>query len=324
MQGASTISARLSHGSARVGKFVAACVITTLAFVAYSRTLLPGVDMGDTGAFQASILWPEVSARQAYPLYYGLAAPFVKAVSLASPARGLNLFSAIFGAAAVGLLTFLCSLVTESVVAGIAAGLLFAFSYTLWSQAIIAEVYTLHLALVLACCLALYAYSQRRSRVRLAVFFAVYALAFGNHLSMILLFVPFTVFLLQVTPDRRTLFAPATIALALAIAMLGALQYWPNFRATWYTVNGPVGWTHRFATFWLDTTKPDWRETMVVGVPGDQLASRAGMWWFDARQQFGAVGLLLAAIGAIRLWMISRPWATLVVLAYGINTLFAF
>ena len=45
------------------------------------------------------MLWPEVSARQAYPLYYGLAAPFVRAVSVANPARGLNLFSAIFGAA---------------------------------------------------------------------------------------------------------------------------------------------------------------------------------------------------------------------------------
>ncbi|PYR78589.1 MAG: hypothetical protein DMF87_13595 [Acidobacteria bacterium] len=321
---ASTVCARSSPGSARVGKFVAAVVVATLAFIAYSRTLLPGVDMGDTGGFQAAVLWPDVSARQAYPLYYGLAKPFVNTVSAANPARGLNLFSAIFGAAAVGLLTLLCSLVTASVAAGIAAGVLLAFSYTFWSQAIIAEVYTLHLALVLVCGLALYTYSLQPSRARLAVFFAVYAFAFGNHLSMILLFVPFTVFLLQVTPERRTLFASTTVGLAIAIAALGVLQYWPNFQATWYTVNGPVAWSDRFATFWFDTTKTDWRETMVLGVPGDQLASRAGMWWFDARQQFGLVGLLLAAIGAARLLMISRPWVTLVILAYAINTLFAF
>jgi hypothetical protein len=37
---------------------------------------------------------------QAYPLYYDLARPFVGAVSRGNPARGLNLFSAIFGAAA--------------------------------------------------------------------------------------------------------------------------------------------------------------------------------------------------------------------------------
>jgi 4-amino-4-deoxy-L-arabinose transferase-like glycosyltransferase len=303
---------------------VAALVVATIAFWAYTQTLLPGVDLGDTGGFQAAVLWPEVSARQAYPLYYGVARPFVRAVSVANPARGLNLFSAIVGAAAVGLLTFLCALVTGSVAAGAGAGLLLAFSYTFWSQAIIAEVYTLHLAIVLACCLALYAYAARPSRARLALFFAIYALGFGNHLSMILLLVPFTVFLLQVTPDRRTLFSPAVIGIAITIAAAGALQYWPNLMSTWHVLNGPVTWSDRLATFWFDTTKADWRESMVMGVRGDQLAGRLGMWWFDARQQFGLIGLFLAVIGIVRLWTTSRPWATLVALGYAVNTLFAF
>ena len=316
--------AEARRAAAGIPAIVAAAIVATLAFWAYTQTLLPGVDLGDTGAFQAAVLWPEVSARQAYPLYYGLAKPFVSAVSLANPARGLNLFSAIFGAAAVGLLTLLGALVTDSLAAGIGAGLLLGFSYTFWSQAIIAEVYTLHLTLVLACCLALYAYAAWPSRARLAIFFAVYALAFGNHLSMILLFVPFTVFLLQVTPERRALFTPGTIAMATVIAAAGVFQYWPNFVSTWHLVSGPTTWGDRLATFWFDTTKADWRESMVMGVRGDQLPERAGMWWFDARQQFGIIGLVLAAVGVVRLWMRSRPWATLVVLGYAINTIFAF
>jgi hypothetical protein len=215
-------------------------------------------------------------------------------------------------------------LVTDSLVAGIGAGVLFAFSYTFWSQAIIAEVYTLHLTLVLACGVALYAYAARPSRSRLVIFFAIYALAFGNHLSMILLFVPFTIFLLQVTRERRVLLAPATIAMAILIAGVGALQYWPNLMSTSHLLNGPATWTDRFAAFWFDTTKADWRDSMVMGVRSDQLGGRVGMWWFDARQQFGAIGLFLAAIGIVRLWMISRPWATLVVLGYAMNTVFAF
>ena len=303
---------------------VAASIVATVAFWAYTRTLLPGVDLGDTGGFQAAVLWPEVSARQAYPLYYNLAAPFVRAVAIENPARGLNLFSAIFGAAAGGLLTCLCALIAESLAAGIAGGLLLAFSYTFWSQAIIAEVYTLHLTLVLVSCLALHAYAQQPSRLRLAIFFGLYAVAFGNHLSMILLLVPFAIFLLQVTPDRRALFAPATIAIAVVIAAAGALQYWPNLVSTSQVGVGAASWSDRFAAFWFDTTKVDWRESMVMGVRSDQLADRVGMWWFDARQQFGMLGLLLAVVGAIRLWTISRPWATLVLLAYAINTLFAF
>src|SRR5688572_33401905 len=91
-----------------------ACVVATLAFWAYTQTLLPGVDAGDTGGFQAAVLWPEVSARQTYPLYYNLARPFVAAAAPADPARALNLFSAIWGAAAVDLLVFVCATVTRS------------------------------------------------------------------------------------------------------------------------------------------------------------------------------------------------------------------
>jgi len=325
MPAAWTTCARSWPANDLVGnRIVASVAVATLAFWAYTQTLLPGVDLGDTGGFQAAVLWPEVSARQAYPLYYDLARPFVAAVSAANPARGLNLFSAIAGAAAVGLLTFLGALVADSLAAGAAAGLLLAFSYTFWSQAIIAEVYTLHLAIVLACCLALYAYAARPTRVRLALFFAVYALGFGNHLSMILLLIPFTIFLLQVTPDRRALFTPAVIAMAAAVAAAGALQYWPNLMSTTHLLNGPASWSDRLATFWFDTTKADWRESMVMGIRGDQLAGRVGMWWFDARQQFGIIGVLVAAIGLARLWMVSRPWATLVALGYAINTVFAF
>ena len=97
-----------------------ACVIGTIAFSAYARTLLPGVDLGDTGGFQAAVLWPETSARQAYPLYYALARPFVLAVSPDNPARGLNLFSALSGGLAVALLTCFAALLTTSVAAGAA------------------------------------------------------------------------------------------------------------------------------------------------------------------------------------------------------------
>src|SRR5688572_3709518 len=116
----------------------AAAVTATVAFGAYTMTLLPGVDLGDTGGFQAAVLWPETSARRGYPLYYALAAPFVGAVSAANPARGLNLFSAVCAAAGVGLLAYGAGLVARSAIAGAAAGLLLAFSYTFWTQSVIA------------------------------------------------------------------------------------------------------------------------------------------------------------------------------------------
>ena len=301
----------------------AACVVATIAFWAYTRTLVPGVDLGDTGGFQAAVLWPETSARRAYPLYYTLATPFIRAVSDDTPARGLNLFSAIWAAAAVGLLAFISGRLTASPLAGVATGLLLAFSYTFWTQAIIAEVYSLHLALVALCLLALQAFAARPTMVRLAVFFAVYAGSFGNHFGMILFLVPFAIFLFLVHPQPRELVRPSTIVLAVAIAVVGALQYAPQFLYVWSSIDAPSRWSDRVAAFWLDVTKADWREQMVLGVTSDQVWNRVQMWAWDARQQFGILGLALAAVGIVRWWSLSRSWAVLICLSYAIATGFA-
>ncbi|MBI4266096.1 MAG: DUF2723 domain-containing protein [Acidobacteria bacterium] len=303
-------------------RIAVAAVVATVAFWAYTRTLVPGVDLGDTGGFQAAVLWPEVSARQAYPLYYALARPFVAAASPGNPARALNLFSAIGAAAAVGLLTWLCASIARSLAGGVAAGLLLAFSYTFWTQAVIAEVYALHLTLIAACLVSLHAYATGPSTRRLAVFFAVYALSFGNHLGMILLFVPFTVFLLQ-TGRPRELVRPPVVLLAVALAAAGALQYWPNVMAVGGSIEAPDGWMNRLAAFWFDVTKQDWRDSMVLGLGPDQASDRLGMWWFDLRQQFGIAGIALAAAGAAALWRLSRPWAVLAATAYAMSTIFA-
>ena len=75
---------RSSRQSVRADRIAAAAIVATVAFWAYTQTLLPGDDLGDTGGFQAAVLWPATSARQAYPLYYGLAKPFVGMLSAAT------------------------------------------------------------------------------------------------------------------------------------------------------------------------------------------------------------------------------------------------
>ena len=298
-------------------------ILATIAFWAYTQTLLPGVDLGDTGGFQAAVLWPEVSARQAFPLYYGLARPFVTLSFASNPARALNLFSAVWAAAAVGLLTFLCASVTRSLSGGIAAGTFLAFSYTFWTQAIIAEVYSLHLALIGVCLVALHAYAVVPGTARLFVFLALYAVTFGNHFAMILFLLPFGIFVCSVHPKPVELFRPRLVAATGMIVAAAAMQYAPNFMAVWGSFDASTAWTDRAATFWFDVTKQDWRETMVLGIGTNQAWDRLAMWWFDARQQFGIAGLVLAAAGVVALWRMSRPWALLTVTAFGITTAFA-
>jgi hypothetical protein len=88
------------------------------------------------------------------------------------------------------MLTWVVARVTASLIGGIVAGAVLSVSYTFWSQSLIAEVYTLHLALTAAVLIALRRWQERQTWPRLAAVCAVYALAFGNHLATILLFGP--------------------------------------------------------------------------------------------------------------------------------------
>lgn len=302
---------------------VVASIVGACAFAAYSLTLLRGVDLGDTGAFQASMTWPDISARQAYPLYYAVALPFVHLAAPGNPALGLNLFSAVAGAVAVGGLALVATLVTGAPAAGALSALLLAFSYTWWHQAIIAEVYTLHLLLVGICLVALWAYAQRPTTRRLGIFFFVYAIAYGNHLSMVLLLAPFAIFLFLVTDRASRLFRPAIIGMALAIAAAGALQYLPQLLVLKHAVEGPQGLEATLTAFWFDVTKSDWRESMLLGVRENQMRDHLAMALFDAQQQFGIAGLVLALVGVTRLWRRQRPWAALAISVYVINLTFA-
>ncbi len=281
--------------------WLAAAVVGVAAFVLYDATLLPGQDLGDTASFEATVGSPVITPRQAYPLYYATGNLFVAAFP-GNPARAINLASAVFGALACGLLVVSVAALSGWTLAGVAAGAFLAVSYTFWSQAIIAEVYALHAFVMALCFLALVRWTRHPSSWRLAVFFAVYAVGFGNHLSMILLLPGFTLFLLLAAPGGPlTMIRPRVAVLAVVLAALGASQYlwnlWPVFADPQHD--------HRLAeilqSFWFDVTKSDWRATMVMGIPEGAVSDRFRMYWFDLRQQFGTPGVGLALAGAV--WM---------------------
>lgn len=302
----------------------AALLVDVAAGLLYHATLLPGVDFGDTGSFQATVGSPTISPRDGYPLYFALGDLFLRATG-DEPARALNLASAVEGAVAAGLIVVAGAELAGSTVAGVAAALLVAASYTFWSQAIIAEVYALHAIFVALSLLLLLRWQTRQSTARLAAFFTVYALGFGNHLSMVLLLPGYTLFLLvAAAPGWRSMFRPRIVALATAIAAAGALQYAWNLRELWLRPHPPRGVADAAQAFWFDVTKTDWRATMVGRVPGSMLGSRLAMYAFDVRQQFGWPVPLLAVLGLVWVWRRSRTRGLLMLVLYVVNVGFAF
>ena len=294
-----------------------------MAFLCYYRTLLPGLDLGDSASFQTIAGSLTLNPRQAYPLYFGLGNLFVW-LHPGEPARALNLASAVWGAIAVGLASWLTARLSESLAGGIGAGLFLAFSYTFWSQAITAEVYTLHLMMVSASALAVMAWADRPTRGRLALFYAIFAVSFGNHLSMALVLPAFTVFLLMHRrPGAADPLRPRMLVMAIGIAALGALQYAWNLRGLWAELEPPATLADAMSKFWFDVTKEDWRETLVNTVSETGLQFRPAMYWFDLRQQVGVPGVVLAGIGCgYVLWRWPKR-AVFLLLFYAANLAFA-
>ena len=303
--------------------WAAALVVAGVAFALYDATLLPGFDFGDTGFLQATVGERSITPRNGYPLYFAIGNLFLW-LTRAEPAHALNLASAVEGAIACGLLAVVAAELSGSVLAGAGASLLFAASYTFWSQAIIAEVYSLHLLFVALTLLLLLRWAQRPTVARLALFFAAYALGFGNHLSMILLLPGYALFLLLADPPGwRWILRPWIVALALAIAFAGSLQYLWNLRGLWRLPNTPPGLGDALRTFWFDVTKTDWRETMVLQVPDSMVSQRVAMCWFDVFQQFGWA-IVLAPLGLVRLFGMNWRRGALILALYLVNVGFAF
>ena len=303
-----------------------AVLVALAAFALYRATMLPGFDFGDTGSFQTILGSAVITPRNGYPLYFALG-HLALWITGAEPAHAANLMSAATAAVACGVIAPVASRLSGSIVAGVAAALLFAVSYTFWSQAVIAEVYALHIALVALTLLLILRWAEQPTLARLTLFFAAYAIAFGNHLSMILLAPAFTLFLMVESPGGwRAIVAPRVVAIALLCAVAGASQYWWNLRSLWLLpgVDPPDGALDALRQFWFDVTKSDWRDTMVMNVPQSMVRDHAAMYWFDLKQQFGVAGPLLAAAGLVEVARTNTRRALLVFLLWAVNAGFAF
>lgn len=305
-------------------RWAAALAVALAAFALYHATLLPGVDFGDSASIQTTVGSPLLTPRDGYPLYFAIGAVLWKMTG-AAPAYAMNLTSALEAATACGLFVLVAVDVTGSILSAIAGALLFAASYTFWSQAVTAEVYALHISFVLASMLMLLRWERRPSTGRLAAFFCCYALGFGNHLSMILLFPAFAAFILAAEPRGwRSLVSAPVLGLAVAIAAAGAAQYGWNLRTLWFQPDPPASLSAAIRAFWFDVTKSDWRDTMVLNVPHTMIRDHAAMYWFDLRQQFGAAALVVAAFGGLRLVRDAPGRAILLWMIFAVNLAFAF
>jgi len=221
----------------RAGRVLIPVLVGAAALAVYLQTLLPGAGWGDVARFQyVARVWG-IPHRFGYPLYIALSRLFGY-LPLGSLAYRINLMSALFAALAAVTVYFLVKHLTRAgagghvvaadAIAGASAALSFAFSRALWGQAVMAEVYTLNAFLIGLVLLVLLAWHQTRRRGPrrrglLYLGIGLYALSFGNHMTVVTL-VPAVVFLLMAT-EPRLLLSPRPLAAMAGLMALGAAQY---------------------------------------------------------------------------------------------------
>jgi hypothetical protein len=193
-----------------------------LSFAVYLQTLLPSVGWGDIARFQyVAHVWG-IPHRFGYPLYIAISRLFGY-LPVGDLAYRMNLMSAFFASLAAVVVCLIVMRLVNDWVAAASAALSFAFSRALWGQAVVAEVYTLNAFLIGAVVLILLIWHQTRKIGWLYLGIGLYALSFGNHLTVVTL-VPAVVYLILVT-DYRVLLDLKKVVILIGLVLLGALQY---------------------------------------------------------------------------------------------------
>jgi len=260
----------------------------------YAATAPRTVALEDDGLFIMAVEFLGITHPSGYPLYVLLAKPFTL-LPIGSVAFRVHLASGFFGAAACSVLWWIVRrLIPRAGYAWVAAGA-FAVSEVMWSQSIIAEVYTLNLLLFLLLFALSLAYLEAPRRARLAALGLVYGLALSNHHPLTLLATPCLALLLW--PRRGPLLRDAWVALpGLLVGLTPYLwMVWRSRADPTVSFYGPIRDLRDFV-YYVSRRGYSEIETSASASGWDRLRF-VGFLLRESVHQYGVVGALLAAGG---------------------------
>lgn len=282
--------------------------VFALAFAVYNRTLTPSLSYSSPDGDELATVPYKLGLAHmpGYPLYTWLGRLFTL-LPVGDVAHRMNLMSALSAAGAAALVYGICRVLDMRRPAAVFGALLLAFSLTLWSQAVITEVYAPNAFMLALTFLLLLAWGRREEglpprtqpdRTSLALFWG-FALAFGlslgTHLSDAALALPAIVYVLLV--NRRVLAQRRLLIVGAAFFLLGVAQYaWLPLRAA--TLNDPLMVQFRPDTWdgFLNYTVRAF-SNLRFAFPWSAVPYRVVLYLKFAGENFRFGGLLLPIIG---------------------------
>jgi len=285
--------------------------MVALVFIVYLATLAPDLTFehfGSDGGDLISAAWTMgVPHPPGYPTYTLLAALFSR-LPLGTIAYRVNLSSTVYAALTV-YFVYLATWELEpvedrNIFIPLVTSAILAFSSLLWSQAVIAEVYTL---LALFAAILLWLLTRWRNGGSIGYLWGAaftMGIGLGNQLSLIF-FVPAAVVLLW--SERHRWFQIKVMLQIIGFALLGLSIY--IYLPLAASREPPVNWgnpTTWKQFLWVVTGKQ--YQPFVFGLPVEEIPGRLFQWVVVFNTQFGWWGLIIAAIGGAVWWMRDRAF----------------
>lgn len=202
------------------------------ALACYVTTLTPGLcyPAGDSHELALNAARLGVPHPSGYPLYTWLGFTAMHVLPFGTAAYRMNLLSALAASGAVALLYRIGRQLALPVYAAAAAAALLGIGTTLWSQAVITEVYPANIFMMTLAVSTMLRWAEHAQAGRAAdarrtfMWFAlIFGLALGTHISTLSFAPAYALFMLSIDPGllRR----PKEIAAAFTIFLLGVLQF---------------------------------------------------------------------------------------------------
>lgn len=202
--------------------------LTSLIF--HVTTAARTVTFSDSGDFLLGINTVGNVHGPGYPLYLMIAKLFSWIFPFGSLPFRAAILSGVFASLTTCLIFWIIYRMAHSRAGGIAAALLFCFSYTFWYQSVIPETYSINTFFITLLIVLIMRWERlknegldRQATNALCLVAFIYGLALANHFSIIFLLPAFLFFVIDT--DWRSLLAPRNL-LRLAMFMgLGLLPY---------------------------------------------------------------------------------------------------
>ncbi len=311
-----------------------ALAAAAVALILYGRTAAPGLLAGDGGEFQTLTYLLGSTHPTGYPVYLALARLF-SLLPTGELAYRVNLFSAVMGALTIAGV-YLCGRLLSGFRAAAAAGALaLAVSPTLWSQALIAEVYTAGAAFFVFILFALLWWDRSSSNKALLAAGLLGGMSLGVHMSVALLAPAVLLFLLlhwrRGWQMWKTAVLGAFSGLAVTIILFLLLD-WNNPTASYFnSVIEPShsAWGYEaqqidgaLEHLWFGWQGRQFQYLMFADV-AEVMPQQAADYWANLGSELATPLILLAVLGAVYL-LLRRPRAAALLIGALIIQLFYF